>query len=648
MRVSERVYRARWLLAGAMLVASIARAAAVSLAILLLFGLIDLAGPLPLGIRGAALPASVAGGLIALGLLIARGRYAFHPTRVALYLEERVPALEYALVTALEHTGPGVNVLEQVVDRAEPEGALRTPVIRALALSAALLAPPLLGVALLPLALRERILRPAPGDVLLTASRGGTSASRVATIAVRVIPPAYARREERRFEDPSLVGGLAGSRVELRGKGAARGLDSLRAGIGSEALRVTAVGDTWIVALPMPDHPVAVRLIDRDYSRLFALEPVADQPPAATLTAPSRDTTYLLPRGRLALAGSALDDIGLVRAEFELMHTTGSGERFVIRRIALGGVSPGGAPSASVQATLLLDTMRLGPGDVLHVRVVARDGNDVTGPGEGASDTRTIRIADPRLRDTIQVIPAAIAALDTTMLSQRMLVIRAETLLVQRRRIAATAFEDRARVLGRQQGLLRERVEAVIEELTTATEVGFTGETEASGILGEAAAAMKLAQRELGEYRVPGALPYMYRALKALERVRNSERLYLRGVFPKLVVDLDKVRLKGTDQPSVTPRDSRPVLLDARRVLGERLDRAITLVARRDPGARDSLILIRVDALSRAPDAAPALGRAVDALRAGRDPLPLIATARRVLLRATEASPGVPAWRGGP
>ncbi|HEU5219187.1 MAG TPA: hypothetical protein VFU23_11040 [Gemmatimonadales bacterium] len=648
MSARERVEAARRALVATVLVTASARAAAATLAGLLALGLADLAAPLPLGIRTAALPAALAAGLLVLGILTARGRRVFRLGNVALYLEERTPALEYALVTALEVTGPGAEFLERAVARTAAHGSLRAPVSRSLATSFALLVVVFGGLAALPTSVRLRILRPAPGDALL-ASRSAPAGNRISRIAVRVIPPSYARQSERRLDDPAGVSGLVGSRIEIVGRGAALGeLDSLGALLGTDPLRITTAGDTWTVAMPMPPKPAAVRLRDRAHARLLALEPIGDQPPVVNLTAPARDTTYLLPRGRLELAGTARDDIGLVRVEFELMHTTGSGERFDIRRITLGGIAPGGAASASVHAALLLDTMRLGPGDVLHVRVVATDGNDVSGPGEDASDTRTIRIADPRARDTIQVIPAALAALDTTMLSQRMLVIRAETLVVQRRRISPVSFNDRSRMLGQQQGLLRERVEAVIEELTTATDVGFTGETEASRILAEAAAAMKLAQRELTLFRPRDALPYMYRALRALERLRNGERLYLRGVFPKLVVDLDKIRLKGTDRPSVGPRGSRPAEMDARRGIVERLNRALTLVAREDPAARDSLVSIRVDALTRAPDAAPALARAIEALRAGRDANTLIGAARRVLLRATEGAPGISLWRGAP
>jgi len=398
----------------------------------------------------------------------------------------------------------------------------------------------------------------------------------------------------------------------------------------------------------MPEKPVALRLVDRNHIRLLTLEPVADRPPVVSLTAPSRDTTYALPRGRLVLAGGARDDFGLDRAEFELLRTTGSGERFDIRGWTLGTAAPGGARTVSLQFTILLDTLRLSPGDVLHVRVTAKDLNDVSGPGVGASDTRTIRIADPRVPDTVQVVSAAVAELDTTMLSQRMLIIRAETLQVQRRTIPEQAYRDRSDLLGKQQGQLRERVEALIEELTTATDAGFTGHTESSLILSEAVAAMKPARRELGAFRVGVALPHMYRALKALERVRSSNRLYLRGIFPKLVVDLDKVRLKGTDRPAVEMREPRPEMEDSRKILRARLDGVLGLLSRGAGGTLDSLVLIRIEALTLAVDVAVPLGKAIADLRAGREPLPQLRAARRLLLRATETVTGVPAWRGAP
>lgn len=647
MSIERRLRRARATLLGGVLVSAAGWGATVAAALLCLAALVDRVAPLPLDLRTALVPLALTAGGVALLIVLFRGRRAVRLERVALFLEERVPLLEYALVTALGQSGPAASALERVVDRAAPERVLRRAIARAVALPAAALAVTLLVLLVLLPVERRRILTPAPGDVLLTGS-ADPLASRVEVIAVRVTPPAYARQPARESADPVSVSGLVGSRVEIRGRGASRGgLDSMAARIGASALPVRAAGDTWSVALTMPGKAVALLLADRGFDRLLALEPVADQPPIVTLTAPSRDTTYPVPRGRLVLAGAVRDDIGLALAAFELMHTSGSGERFDIRRLALGTVSPRGARTATLTATLLLDTLKLGAGDVLHVRVTARDENAVSGPGEGASDTRTIRIADPRLRDTVQVIAAAVAELDTTMLSQRMLVIRAETLLVQRRRIRDSAYRSRSELIGHQQGQLRERVEAIIEELTTATDAGFTGDTKSSIILGEAVGAMKLAQRELGVFRVSAALPHMYRALKALERVRSADRLYLRGILPKLVVDVEKIRLKGTDQPAVGAREPRPPVADPRMSLRARVESAVTLL-RRGGDVRDSLVVIRVDALGQAPAAAAHLATAIEALRAGRDPLPAIRSARRVLLRETDASPAVPVWRGAP
>jgi hypothetical protein len=115
--------------------------------LLLVMGLVDSVTPLALGFRAAALPAAIIAGLAALGVMLGRGRHAFRRGRVALLLEERVPTLEYALVTALEGSEPGAAALERIVDRAMPTGVLRAPVARALGLSLALLVLPLLGVA---------------------------------------------------------------------------------------------------------------------------------------------------------------------------------------------------------------------------------------------------------------------------------------------------------------------------------------------------------------------------------------------------------------------------------------------------------------------------------------------------------------------
>jgi len=236
-RAAARVGRARRALVTTLLVASLLRALATALALLLGFGILDLLAPLPLAIRGIVAPAAAIGGLLVLALCISRGRHAFQLTRVALYVEERVPALEFALVTALGGAGLGTEALEGVADRAVPEGFLRRPLARVILVALALLLVSLAGWATLPATIRARILTPVAGDVLLASRVGAPAASRLAPLVVRVDPPGYAGRPARMLEDPVTVAGLPGSRIELRGRGANLGaLDSLVALLGNQIL----------------------------------------------------------------------------------------------------------------------------------------------------------------------------------------------------------------------------------------------------------------------------------------------------------------------------------------------------------------------------------------------------------------------------
>jgi hypothetical protein len=60
--------------------------------------------------------------------------------------------------------------------------------------------------------------------------------------------------------------------------------------------------------------------------------------------------------------------------------------------------------------------------------------------------------------------------------------------------------------------------------------------------------------------------------------------------------------------------------------------------------AADSLSLLRLDALERAPALAAALGDAIEALRSGRDATAALARARRVAEGEPEARGTLPRW----
>lgn len=641
-------------LAGAALVWTTLAAAAV----ILLYVIADLALALPLGLRRLAIPLALVAGVLALAAVLWRGRHARTLARVALYIEERVPALQYSLVTAVDAGSvpgaPGTHELELAVAHVSTRGALCAPLSRAIAIPVVGLALGLAALALLPRGTLERVLHPRAGDVLLRPAPREPLANRLASIAVRVTPPRYANLETRTSEDPSSVAALVGSRIEVRGRGAAAGLtDSLGAlldeGKGSSSgLEVAIVGDTWGVSVAMPKKPAAVRLADRAFDRLLVLEPIVDAPPTVTLITPARDTVYSEGKGKLVLRAQLEDDIGLDHAHFELLHTSGGGEGFETKRSVVGSASFRNGRSATISASILLDTMQLGPGDVLNMRALAWDANDVTGPGQGESETRTIRIYDSRQRDTVNINPAAAAALDTSIISQRMLIIRADSLRAHKPKLAAEDYVAQSLDLGLRQEDLRNKVQGIVYDLEHVRGVGFVGETPSSKILKKAGDAMLDASTELRIASVSTALPHMWRALRFLQDARNAKRYWLRGVLLNKPVEIEKVRLTGTDKASVSERDPRDMADSPRRELLRRVDRAIVLSDELPAAGSDSLKMILVDALTAATDVVDPLREAIDAMQKDTDSRAALVEVRRRLERGTSADPTLSAWMGVP
>jgi hypothetical protein len=143
------------------------------------------------------------------------------------------------------------------------------------------------------------------------------------------------------------------------------------------------------------------------------------------------------------------------------------------------------------------------------------------------------------------------------------------------------------------------------------------------------------------------ALPPMRVALKALDLARLANRLYLHGIPPKIIVDLQRVRLTGKDKGISSIRTPRSFADSLRVRLSGRFNAALDLIPAQPAKAMRDLTLIRVDAISSFPAFATALAEAADAMRAGRDAtLPLL-RARRALDGSPEATPGLPAWSGG-
>jgi hypothetical protein len=162
----------------------------------------------------------------------------------------------------------------------------------------------------------------------------------------------------------------------------------------------------------------------------------------------------------------------------------------------------------------------------------------------------------------------------------------------------------------------------------------------------EAYNAMWDASTEL-EVAEPGrALPHMRRALAAIQRARAAERVYLRGRPPQVVVDVNKARLQGKDKGAPSMRQPIAASDSAMRRRTERFANIVELAARDAPAAIDSLLILRIEALTDAPAFAAALSDAASAMRRGKGAAATesLARARRLLAGAPIARDSLARW----
>jgi len=638
---------------------------------------------------------------------------------VALWIEERVPRLEYALVTAVDPVGSDALVSAALNERIAAiswQSETRRAVLRAVARpTVAALA------ALVALLIAQRVdvaaaRRPSNASVSTTSTATRDAPAPFARLVAVVRTPAYAGGRVVRVESPASVAALVGSTIALEAPGSG---DGIAADLGGASVPVRRAGDTWQASVTMGQRPALLRLRHPSGERIIALEPKPDSIPTVRLGAPARDTVMRVARGAISLSAETHDDLGLVNGGFEYIVSSGEGESFKFRSGTLGARSFGGATSGALGASLSLDQLALKPGDLVHLRAVARDGNTVTGPGVGASETRVLRVARTGEYDSVAVEGAAPPEADKSLISQRMLIILTEALEKRRPRLTRETLVSESRSIGRDQTRLRRRVgdiifqrlgddptgehghgpgeepaadtaplrgdsvardssrraavragrsardvaaadsadsarAALLRAASAATGSGeeildFEGdETPVVAInrpLLEAYNAMWEASRELDQGETGRALPPMRRALEAIQRARQAERIYLRGKAPAVVVDLARIRLTGKETGSPSVRVARSPADPAAARRAERLAAAIELASRTPAAAIDSLVLLRIESLDAAPSLAAAVADAIEALRGGNDATALLARARRVAEGGVRRG-AVGAWSG--
>jgi hypothetical protein len=611
----------------------------------------------------ANLIVAVVGGSMVAGWFLWKARRFTSVDRVALWIEERIPDLQYSLVTALEHSdSPFTRGMEAQVEQQNVGGVTLAALRRKLGPAIGVLAAAALLLYVSPSAAfgRAGLLGRLAGS---TRSALAPAASKLDDIEARVTPPAYTGERTVTLDDPTSITALVGSRVVIHGHGAAAGVTGSANGA---IVGVTDIDAGWSLSLVMPPKPSALTLTDRSYERIIVLDPRADAPPKIALTSPAKDTTLRVAQLVIQLNANATDDVGLRGAYFEYLITTGSGEIFNARTVTTPVVSFGGARSGTIRATLDLASLKLNQGDVVSIRAIAQDGNTLTGPGLSTSDTRTFRIARADEYDSVAVDAAAPLPVDTAAMSQRMLIAMTEKLVKEMKKIPHAELVSRSGQIGDLEDKIRKRVEEILYE----QEGGEEGaESEAPGTppdpsktlegeesdqvrasknpdMMEAFNALWAAVRSLQIAEPDSALPPMRVALKALDRARLANRLYLRGMPPKVIVDIARVRMSGKEKGTTNIRTPRSAVDSQRVALEKRFSDAVELIESKPADAVRAFTLMQVEALSVSPGVASSLGEAIEAFRKGRDAtLPLL-RARRALSGDPSGSSGLPAWSG--
>ena len=673
MSLASRLRAIRAILATGVALRAIAWGIAAALTLFVGAAAIDMIVPLSLGVRTALLGISAVATIAVAAALVWRDRSVLSIPRVALWVEERFPSLEYGLVTAVE---TGNDSFAPATNAGEWSSSARQRVLRLLGAPAAVLALAMLVVLVLPGGAVARMRSPRPGDLLdrpaLARVFGGGRENRLTPLVAEVAPPAYSGERQSTIEEPTDLRTLEGSQIALRGRGNGDGVVAI---VGTDSIAATTRGDRWTVPYRVGNKPAAVRLRDGANERIIAVEPIVDAAPVVALHNPPRDSVLRSPTGRIPLAADVSDDFKIASAAFELIVSSGEGETFTFKSSTLGATQPN-AKTTSIAATLSIDSLELKPGDMVHVRAVARDANDVSGPGVGVSETRAIRIARRDEYDSVAVEAAAPTEAEKGVISQRMLIMMAEALQKKKPAMKREPFVGESRTIASDQKKLRKQVGDVVytrlggdpnsedahdesqghaetmEEMLARADsaTNITGSLHLHGDespivavnkpLLDAYNAMWDASMHLDLGEVDRALPFMRRALAAIQKARTAERLYLRGTPPRVVIDINKARLTGKDKGSSSSRRALGGMDSTRQRLADRFTRIADLAAREPRAAGDSLLVLRVDALSSAPSFASALSEAANALRDGKSD-----DATRALARARRAIAGAPAAR---
>jgi hypothetical protein len=553
---------------------------------------------LPSSVRAALRPLPLVLGLLPLGRGIARALPRPADGHIALLAEEHRPELGYHLTTLVGATSSSSTVGGAFLRAAERHvREIDGPVVPTAAGTAARR----LGVAAL---VFSAVFLLVPGGGAEVGSRWGrlaggpasgigtsagalgrtsdTAARTFRDVRIQVQPPAYTGAAPFDATGASPVIAQVGSRLSVEAD-SPEGASSVEVRLLGAASPVMSGAEERIrAAFDVGEDTRGLELVGFDAGgavlarHVIALDVRPDPPPVVELVEPQRDLVLATAAGSVSVRATARDDHAVAAFALEWILTRGSGESFSSTegRSEFGTIRRDG-PAQSGSYPLDVAALGLEPGDVLHIRAVADDGNTVTGPGRGTSRTRVIRIVRAGEEDQANtLIGFPIEVEGDPVLTQRMIVLLTERLLERAPSLPADQMRSESEDIARAQARVRERFNDVVYARSAGepADPADAHDHDADPALAvnakliPALDAMFEAERHLHLSELRAALPPEYRALELVQAAREAERVFVRGVQTVPPVDIDAARGTGQlrdVQPAV--RSSRPSAATAAR-----------------------------------------------------------------------------------
>jgi hypothetical protein len=467
-----------------------------------------------------------------------------------------------------------------------------------------------------------------------------STAASISEVRVEVIPPEYARRSARTYDDPQRVQALAGSTIRLSVEADATQLDletiagsRVLAAVGARTFSTTIAADAdgFLAITPRAaDGTIGVR-------RLVGLSVTPDDSPRVKITAPGKDLLLANGDQTIPVEIDAQDDLGLATLQLRFTRIAGSGESFTFTE---GEVAVEIARSGDVRwtgrAAWRLGALGLHPGDMVIYRATATDRRP--GAPVAESETFIVEVASPGALATegfaVDDRPEKYA------ISQQMVIVKTERLLARRKTMSVEDFREEATGLAAEQRQVRaefvfmmggELADAGLDPTALNEEEEAAGEDDlAAGRLANqgrmdlirAIRSMSRAAARLADHDVTAALPIEKEALASLQRAFSRSRYILRTLSERERLDLSR-RLTGvlaalatSRRPAVSP-EPLPRTAALRRLLADTAALVAELRAGGDIAGRSAELAQR--ALQIDPASAP-LAEIATLLSARRSP----------------------------